>query len=152
MSEQGLVQTLKDAVKASMRAKDKPRVQALRLIQAELKRVEVDERIELDDARVISILDKMLKQRRDSIKQYEDAGRNELAEGELYEVNVIQDFLPEALSEEELSAIVVKAIADSDASGMQDMGKVMGLVKPQIQGRAEVGKVSQLVKDRKSVV
>lgn len=148
MSEQGLVQTLKDAVKASMRAKDKPRVQALRLIQAELKRVEVDERIELDDVRVISILDKMLKQRRDSIKQYEDAGRNELAEGELYEVNVIQDFLPEALSEEELSAIVVKAIADSDASGMQDMGKVMGLVKPQIQGRAEVGKVSQLVKSK----
>ncbi len=148
MSEQGLVQTLKDAVKASMRAKDKPRVQALRLIQAELKRVEVDERIELDDTRVISILDKMLKQRRDSIKQYEDAGRNELAEAELYEVNVIQDFLPEALSEEELSAIVVKAIADSDASGMQDMGKVMGLVKPQIQGRAEVGKVSQLVKSK----
>jgi len=148
MSEQGLVQTLKDAVKASMRAKDKPRVQALRLIQAELKRVEVDERIELDDARVISILDKMLKQRRDSIKQYEDAGRNELAEGELFEVGVIQDFLPEALSEEELSAIVVKAIADSDASGMQDMGKVMGLVKPQIQGRAEVGKVSQLVKSK----
>jgi len=148
MSEQGLVQTLKDAVKASMRAKDKPRVQALRLIQAELKRVEVDERIELDDTRVISILDKMLKQRRDSIKQYEDAGRNELAEAELYEVNVIQDFLPEALSEEELSAIVVKAINDSDASGMQDMGKVMGLVKPQIQGRAEVGKVSQLVKSK----
>ncbi|MEH6347475.1 MAG: GatB/YqeY domain-containing protein [Bermanella sp.] len=148
MSEQGLVQTLKDAVKASMRAKDKPRVQALRLIQAELKRVEVDERIELDDARVISILDKMLKQRRDSIKQYEDAGRNDLADGELYEVGVIQDFLPEALSEEELSAIVVKAIADSDASGMQDMGKVMGLVKPQIQGRAEVGKVSQLVKSK----
>lgn len=148
MSEQGLVQTLKDAVKASMRAKDKPRVQALRLIQAELKRVEVDERIELDDARVISILDKMLKQRRDSIKQYEDAGRNDLAEGELYEVSVIQDFLPEALSEEELSAIVVKAINDSDASGMQDMGKVMGLVKPQIQGRAEVGKVSQLVKSK----
>ncbi len=148
MSEQGLVQTLKDAVKASMRAKDKPRVQALRLIQAELKRVEVDERIELDDTRVISILDKMLKQRRDSIKQYEDAGRNDLAEGELYEVGVIQDFLPEALSEEELSAIVVKAINDSDASGMQDMGKVMGLVKPQIQGRAEVGKVSQLVKSK----
>jgi len=129
-----------------MRAKDKARTQALRLIQAELKRVEVDERIELDDTRVISILDKMLKQRRDSIKQFEDAGRNELAEGELFEVKVIQDFLPEALSEEELSAIVVKAIADSDASGMKDMGKVMALVKPQIQGRAEVGKVSQLVK------
>lgn len=146
MSELGLVQTLKDAVKTSMRAKDKARTQALRLIQAELKRVEVDERIELDDTRVISILDKMLKQRRDSIKQFEDAGRNELAEGELFEVNVIQEFLPEALSEEELSAIVMKAIADSDASGMKDMGKVMALVKPQIQGRAEVGKVSQLVK------
>ncbi len=148
MSEQNLIQNIKDAVKASMRAKDKPRVQALRLIQAEFKRVEVDERIELDDTRVISILDKMLKQRRDSIKQYEDAGRNDLAEGELYEVGIIQDFLPEALSEEELSAIVVKAIADSDASGMKDMGKVMGLVKPQIQGRAEVGKVSQLVKSK----
>ena len=131
-----------------MRAKDKARTQALRLIQAELKRVEVDERIELDDSRIISILDKMLKQRRDSIKQFTDAGRNELAEGELFEVSVIQDFLPEALSEEALSAIVVKAIADSDASGMKDMGKVMALVKPQIQGRAEVGKVSQLVKSK----
>jgi len=146
MSELGLIQTIKDAVKTSMRAKDKPRTQALRLMQAEFKRVEVDERIELDDTRAISILDKMLKQRRDSIKQYEDAGRNELAEGELYEVNVIQEFLPEALSEEELSEIVAKAIKDSDAQGMKDMGKVMALVKPQIQGRAEVGKVSQLVK------
>ncbi|MEY8204001.1 MAG: GatB/YqeY domain-containing protein [Bermanella sp.] len=148
MSELSLIQTLKDAVKTSMRAKDKARTQALRLIQAELKRVEVDERIELDDSRIISILDKMLKQRRDSIKQFTDAGRNELAEGELFEVSVIQDFLPEALSEEALSAIVVKAIADSDASGMKDMGKVMALVKPQIQGRAEVGKVSQLVKSK----
>ncbi len=146
MSELGLIQTVKDAVKTSMRAKDKPRTQALRLMQAEFKRVEVDERIELDDTRAISILDKMLKQRRDSIKQYEDAGRNELAEGELYEVNVIQEFLPEALSEEELSGIVAKAITDSDAQGMKDMGKVMALVKPQIQGRADVGKVSQLVK------
>jgi len=146
MSELGLIKTVKDAVKTSMRAKDKPRTQALRLMQAEFKRVEVDERIELDDTRAISILDKMLKQRRDSIKQYEDAGRNELAEGELYEVNVIQEFLPEALSEEELSGIVAKAISDSDAQGMKDMGKVMALVKPQIQGRADVGKVSQLVK------
>jgi uncharacterized protein YqeY len=146
MSELGLIKTIKDAVKTSMRAKDKPRTQALRLMQAEFKRVEVDERIELDDTRAITILDKMLKQRRDSIKQYEDAGRNELAEGELYEVNVIQEFLPEALSDEELSAIVAKAITDSDAQGMKDMGKVMALVKPQILGRAEVGKVSQLVK------
>ena len=146
MSEQGLVQQLKDAVKASMRAKDKPRTQALRLIQAELKRVEVDERIELDDARVLTIMDKMVKQRRDSIKQYEDAGRTELAEVEHYEVSVIQDFLPEALSAEELSAIVAKAVAEVNPAGMQDMGKVMALVKPQVQGRADMGEVSKLVK------
>jgi len=146
MSEQGLVQQLKDAVKASMRAKDKPRTQALRLIQAELKRVEVDERIELDDARVLTIMDKMVKQRRDSIKQYEDAGRTELAEVEHYEVSVIQDFLPEALSAEELSAIVDKAVAEVNPAGMQDMGKVMALVKPQVQGRADMGEVSKLVK------
>lgn len=146
MSEQGLVQQLKDAVKASMRAKDKPRTQALRLIQAELKRVEVDERIELDDARVLTILDKMVKQRRDSIKQYEDAGRTELAEVEHYEVSVIQDFLPEALSAEELSAIVNNAVAEVNPTGMQDMGKVMAIVKPQVQGRADMGEVSKLVK------
>ncbi|NVK37478.1 MAG: GatB/YqeY domain-containing protein [Gammaproteobacteria bacterium] len=146
MSEQGLVQQLKDAVKASMRAKDKQRTQALRLIQAELKRVEVDERIELDDARVLTIMDKMVKQRRDSIKQYEDAGRTELAEVEHYEVSVIQDFLPEALSAEELSAIVDKAVAEVNPAGMQDMGKVMALVKPQVQGRADMGEVSKLVK------
>lgn len=146
MSEQGLVQQLKDAVKTSMRAKDKPRTQALRLIQAELKRVEVDERIELDDARVLTIMDKMVKQRRDSIKQYEDAGRTELAEVEHYEVSVIQDFLPEALSAEELSAIVTKAVAEVNPAGMQDMGKVMALVKPQVQGRADMGEVSKLVK------
>lgn len=146
MTEQTLIQTIKDAVKASMRAKDKPRTTALRSIQAEFKRVEVDERIELDDARALAIMDKMVKQRRDSIKQYEDAGRNELAEVEYFEVSVIQDFLPEALSEEELSAIVEKAVADSGASSMQDMGKVMGLVKPQVQGRADMGAISKLVK------
>jgi len=146
MSEQGLVLQLKDAVKESMRAKTKERTQALRLIQAELKRVEVDERIELDDARVIAIMDKMVKQCRDSIKQYEEAGRHELAEVEQFEISVIQDFLPEALSEEELSAIVEKAVADSGASSMQDMGKVMGLIKPQVQGRADMGAVSKLIK------
>jgi uncharacterized protein YqeY len=148
MNEQGLILQLKDAVKASMRAKDKLRTQAVRSIQAELKRVEVDERIELDDARVLVIMDKMLKQRRDSIKQYEDAGRTDLAEVEHYEVSVIQEFLPEALTEEELSAIVVKAVTDSGASGMQDMGKVMALVKPQVAGRADMGAISKLVKDK----
>jgi uncharacterized protein YqeY len=148
MNEQGLILKLKDAVKASMRAKDKPRTQAIRSIQAELKRVEVDERIELDDARVLVIMDKMLKQRRDSIKQYEDAGRTDLAEIEHYEVSVIQEFLPEALTEDELSDIVVKAVTDSGASGMQDMGKVMALVKPQVAGRADMGTISKLVKDK----
>ncbi len=146
MSEQGLVQELKDAVKASMRAKDKPRTQALRLIQAELKRVEVDERIELDDARVLVIMDKMMKQRRDSVTQYEEAGRTELADIEKYEMSVIQDFLPEALSAEALSAIVEQAVIDSGASSMQDMGKVMALVKPKTQGRADMGQISKLVK------
>jgi uncharacterized protein YqeY len=148
MNEQGLVLQLKDAVKAAMRAKDKPRTQAVRSIQAELKRVEVDERIELDDARVLVIMDKMLKQRRDSITQYESAGRTDLAEVEHYEVSVIQDFLPEALTEEELSAIVVQAVTDSGASGMQDMGKVMALVKPQVAGRADMGSISKMVKDK----
>ena len=146
MSEQGLIQTLKDSVKESMRAKDKERTKALRLIQAEFKRVEVDERIELDDARALTIMDKMMKQRRDSIKQYLDAGREELAAVEQFEIDVIQDFLPEALSEEEISAIVAKAISDSGAAGMQDMGKAMALIKPQIQGRADMGIVSKLVK------
>ncbi len=146
MTEQGLIQTIKDAVKESMRAKDKERTKALRLIQAEFKRVEVDERIELDDARALAIMDKMMKQRRDSIKQYLDAGREELAAVEQFEIDVIQDFLPEALSEEEISAIVAKAISDSGAAGMQDMGKAMALIKPQIQGRADMGIVSKLVK------
>lgn len=146
MTDQSLVLQLKDAVKQAMRAKEKERTQALRLIQAEIKRVEVDERIELDDARVLTIMDKMVKQRRDSIKQYEDAGRQELAEIEYYEVSVIQDFLPEALSAEELSAIVAKAVAEVNPTSMQDMGKVMALVKPQVQGRADMGEVSKLVK------
>jgi uncharacterized protein YqeY len=148
MTDQSLILVLKAAVKTAMRAKDKPLTQAVRSILAEIKRVEVDERIELDDARVLAIMDKMVKQRRDSIKQYEDAGRTELAAVEHYEVGVIQDFLPEALSEEELSAIVVQAVADSGASGMQDMGKVMGLVKPQVAGRADMGAISKLVKDK----
>ncbi len=148
MTDQSLILVLKAAVKTAMRAKDKPLTQAVRSILAEIKRVEVDERIELDDARVLAIMDKMVKQRRDSIKQYEDAGRTELAAVEHYEVGVIQDFLPEALSDEELSAIVVQAVADSGASGMQDMGKVMGLVKPQVAGRADMGAISKLVKDK----
>ena len=137
-----------EAMKDAMRAKEKERLGAIRLIQAEIKRIEVDERIDLDDARVLAILDKMVKQRRDSIKQYEDAGRQELADKEQAEIEVIQTFLPAPLSEEELSAMVDEAIAESGAESMRDMGKVMGLLKPRIQGRADAGAVSGLVKDK----
>ncbi len=137
---------INDAMKDAMRAKDKPRLGAIRLIQAEIKRIEVDERIEIDDARVLAILDKMVKQRRDSITQYETAGRQELADIEIAEITVIQDFLPAALSDAEIAAMVADAVAQTGASSMADMGKVMGILKPQIQGRADGGAVSGLVK------
>lgn len=143
-----LTATVKDAVKAAMRAKEKERLSALRLITAEFKKVEVDERIEVDDARALQILDKMCKQRRDSIKQYQDAGRDELAAVEQAEIDVISEFLPEAISNEELSQMVSDAIAQSGAAGMQDMGKVMGILKPKVQGRADMGQVSQMVKSQ----
>ena len=139
-------QDIHSAMKDAMRAKDKARLGAIRLMQAEFKRIEVDERIEIDDARVLAVLDKMVKQRRDSISQYETAGRPELAEIEIAEIAVIQDFLPAALSDEEITAMVEAAIAQTGASSMADMGKVMGIIKPQIQGRANAGAVSGLVK------
>ena len=137
---------LNDAMKDAMRAKDKERLGAIRLMLAEIKRVEVDERIEIDDARVLAILDKMVKQRRDSISQYESAGRQELADVEIAEFNVIQDFLPTALSEDEIKQLVQSAISETGAASMADMGKVMGVLRPQIQGRADAGAVSGLVK------
>ena len=115
---------------------------------SEFKRIEVDERIELDEARVLAILDKMVKQRRDSIQQYSDAGRDELAAVEAAEIEVIQTFLPEELSEAEVVAIIEAAIAESGAESMRDMGKVMAIVKPKVQGRADVGMVSGLVKQK----
>lgn len=141
-----LVARIKESVKDAMRAKDKLRLGALRLITAEFKRVEVDERIEISDDRALAILDKMVKQRRDSISQYLDAGRQELADAEQYEIDVLTEFLPEALSEDELKALVADAVAQSGAASMQDMGKVMGILKPQVQGRADMGLISQLVK------
>ena len=138
--------TLKDAMKEAMRAKDKPRLSAIRLVQAEIKRVEVDERIEIDDARVLAILDKMVKQRRDSITQYEAAGRQELADIEIAEINVIQDFLPTALTDAEIAELVQNAISQTGAASMADMGKVMGILRPQVQGRGDTGAVSGLVK------
>ena len=137
---------LKDAMKEAMRAKDKQRLSAIRLVQAEIKRVEVDERIDIDDARVLAILDKMVKQRRDSITQYEAAGRQELADIEIAEINVIQDFLPTALTDAEIADLVQSAISQTGAASMADMGKVMGILRPQVQGRADTGAVSGLVK------
>ncbi len=148
MSDQSLTDTVKAAMKAAMKARDKERLGTIRLIQAEFKRIEVDERIEIDDARALAVLDKMVKQRRDSAQQYVDAGRNELAEKEEAEIAVLQEFLPSQLSEDEILAMIDEAIAASGATGMQAMGPVMGQLKPKIQGRADMGAVSQLVKSR----
>lgn len=134
------------AMKEAMRAKDKARLGAIRLIQAEVKRIEVDERIEVDDQRLIAIMDKMIKQRRDSIAQFEAAGRQELVDIEVAEIDVIQDFLPTALTEQEINNLIQQAIASTGAESMRDMGKVMGILKPQIQGRADGGIVSGAVK------
>ena len=135
-------------MKAAMRAKNKERLLTIRLIQAEFKRIEVDERIEIDDTRALAVLDKMVKQRRDSAQQYQDAGRDELAAVENAEIAVIQEFLPAQLGEEELAAMVDEAVASSDASGMQAMGAVMAVLKPKLAGRADMGAVSKLVKAR----
>ena len=135
-------------MKAAMRAKDKERLSTIRLILAEFKRIEVDERIEVDDARALAVLDKMVKQRRDSAEQYANADRQELADVENAEIEVIQEFLPAQLTEAELDSMIDTAIAASDAQGMAAMGAVMGQLKPQLQGRADVGAVSKLVKQR----
>ncbi|MDH4040616.1 MAG: GatB/YqeY domain-containing protein [Gammaproteobacteria bacterium] len=148
MSDQALTATIKAAMKDAMKARDKERLGTIRLILSEFKRIEVDERIELDDARALAVLDKMVKQRRDSADQYQKAGRDELEAQENYEIGVIQEFLPAQLGEDELSAMVDAAIAASDATGMQAMGAVMARLKPQLQGRADIGAVSQLVKSR----
>ena len=144
MSE--LVATIKAEMKAAMKARARERLATIRLIQAEFKRIEVDERIDIDDARALAILDKMVKQRRDSASQYRDAGREELAAQEDAEIAVIQEFLPQQLSEAEISDAIDAALATIDASGMAAMGPLMGILKPQMQGRADMGQVSRLVK------
>ncbi len=143
-----LKEQLTEAMKNAMRAKDAPRLGVIRLMLAACKQVEVDERIELDDTRVLAILDKMTKQRRESLNQYEDAGREDLAEQERFEITIIAEFLPAALSDDELQTIIEQAIADSGAATIRDMGKVMGLVKPQVQGRADMSAVSAVIKSK----
>ena len=137
-----------DDMKAAMKGGEKARLGVIRLITAAIKQREVDERIELDDEQVLIVLDKMVKQRRDSIKQYTDAGREDLAAIEEAEVEIIQAYLPAALSEDEIASIVEAAIAQTGASSMADMGKVMGIVKPQVQGRGDMGAVSGIVKQK----
>ena len=147
MSEtESLVATVKAAMKAAMKARAKTRLSTIRLIQAEFKRVEVDERIEIDDARALIIMDKMVKQRRDSANQFQTAGRDELAAIELAEIAVIQEFLPQQLSEAEIVVIIDEALASIDATGMAAMGPLMGVIKPKLQGRADMGAVSKIVK------
>jgi hypothetical protein len=131
-----------------MKAGEKRRLGIIRLINAAIKQREVDERIELDDIQVLAVLDKMLKQRRDSITQYEAAKREDLAEQERYEIGVCQEYLPAALGDGEIAALIETAVAASGATSMKEMGKVMAILKPQVQGRADVGAVSALVKQR----
>jgi len=137
---------LKDEMKQAMRDKEKSRLGTIRLIMAAIKQIEVDQRIVLDDGQVIATLDKMLKQRRESIRQYRDAGREDLAEVEESEIVVIQDFLPQALTEEEIVEMVKAAITDCSASSIKDMGKVMALLKPAMLGRADMAVVGVKIK------
>ncbi len=137
---------IRDDMKASMKSGDKARLGVIRMMMAAIKQVEVDERVELADDRVIVVLDKMLKQRRESIKQYRDANRVDLAEIEEAEILVIQDFLPQALSGAEIDQMVAKAIADTGATSIKDMGGVMAILKPQMQGRADMALVSARIK------
>jgi uncharacterized protein YqeY len=135
-----------DDVKDAMRAKDKPRLGTLRLITAAIKQREVDERIELDDTQLLSLLDKMCKQRRESISQFEKAARDDLVAQEVSEMDIIKTYLPEQLSEAEITALIDTAMAATGAASIKDMGKVMGQLKPKLQGRADMGAVSAMIK------
>tara|TARA_R110002072_G_scaffold2252_6_gene18663 strand:- start:11215 stop:11664 length:450 start_codon:yes stop_codon:yes gene_type:complete len=137
---------IESAVKDAMRARDKQRLGVLRLIMSEFKRIEVDERIELDDTRVLSVLEKMNKQRRDSLEQFEKAGRTDLADQESFELGVIAEYTPEALSEQEVQELVNSAIAETGSSSMKDMGNLMAVLRPKLQGRADMSLVSKMVK------
>ena len=137
-----------DDVKDAMRAKDKPRLATLRLITAAIKQQEVDERIELDDTQLLSLLDKMCKQRRESISQFEKAARDDLIAQEVSELAIIKTYLPEQLGEAEIAALIDETMAATGAASIKDMGKVMGQLKPKLQGRADMGAVSAMIKAR----
>jgi uncharacterized protein YqeY len=137
---------LNEDMKAAMKARDQQKLDALRLLLSEVKRREVDERITLDDAGVISVVEKMLKQRKDSISQFEKAARQDLADKEKFEIGILQAYLPQQLGAAEIDAIIAEAVASTGAASAADMGKVMAVVKPKLAGRADMGKVSGLVK------
>ena len=147
MANQTIRPLIEEAVKISMKNRDKETTSALRMAISELKKEEIDKQIELEDEQVIQILQRMIKQRKDSYSQFSDAGRNELAEKEQKEIDILSEFLPEQLSEEELSSMVLEVIKETGAEGPQDMGKVMGSLKQRIQGNADMGLVSKIVKE-----
>ena len=142
---------IQEDVKSAMRARDQKRLTALRLITAAIKQVEVDQRIEMDDKAVLAVLDKMVKQRRDSLEQYKAAGRDDLAAQEQFELELISVYLPEALGEDELAALIKQAVVDAGASSIRDMGAVMNILRGQVQGRADMKAVSNAVKEQLGV-
>ena len=140
------LEQINSSVKEAMRAKDKERLKLLRMVTAAVKQIEVDERIEVDEPRMLTILDKMVKQRRDSITQFESAGRDDLATIEIAEVAIIQEFMPEPRSDSEIEEMIQQAITETGATSMKEMGKVMAIIKPKAQGRADMGQLSGKIK------
>lgn len=150
MTDSALKTRINDDVKTAMRSKDKERLGTLRLLTAAIKQIEVDERIELDDDKIVAVIEKMLKQRKDSIEQFEKAGRTELAEIEIKEVAILKEFMPEQLSDADVDALIDEAITSTGAEAMKDMGKVMGMLKPKLAGKADMGAVSGKIKAKLS--
>jgi len=144
----GLKDRINEDMKAAMRAREQERLGALRLLLAAIKQREIDERVTLEDLQLVSVIDKMIKQRKDSISQYEKASRQDLADKEKYEISVLEAYLPQQMSQAEIDAAVAEAIASTGAKGAADMGKVMAVLKPKLAGRADMGKVSGLVKSK----
>lgn len=143
-------QDIQNDMKAAMKAKASERLLVIRTLLSAIKQKEIDEQIELDDAQVLAVIDKMIKQRQDSIRQFEQAKRQDLIDVEAFEISVLQAYLPPALSQEEIQALIATAITTTQATSMQDMGKVMELLKPQLQGRADMASVSKLIKEKLS--
>ena len=145
-----LKQLITDDMKLAMKAQDKSALKAIRMILGAIKQKEIDERIDLDDSQVMTVIQKMVKQRKDSISQFSDAGRTDLVEVEETELSIINNYMPKQLSEDEIEAAVTKAISDTGAESMKDMGKLMGILKSQLDGKADMGQVSQLIKSKLS--